>query len=168
MKHKSNRTKIKIDFFISRIARFPRPTSEIMRKLMRKTYLNCFCYGKFFFFFFFKQWDLGVSLLFFVLIWYLWPLFQHENNSLDENKLTFTKPLDGSSNNQSCGRDSGLSLKIGIHILSKKLNRKYKCFWCFTWLSLVETGVSNFALIRPKIVFVPATNCWKLLSTWSI
>ena len=111
---------------------------------------------------FFKQWDLGVSLLFFVLIWYLWPLFQHENNSLDENKLTFTKPLDGSSNNQSCGRDSGLSLKICIHILSKKLNRKYKCFWCFTWLSLVEIGVSNFALIRPKIVFLPEINCWKL------
>ena len=160
MKHKSNRTKIKIDFFIARIARFPRPTSGIMRKLMRKTYLSCFCYDKIFFCF--KQWDLGVSLLFFVLIWYLWPLFQHENNSVDENKLTFTNPLDGSSNNQSCGRDSSLSLKIGIHILSEKLNRKYKCFWCFTWLSLVEIGVSNFALMRPKIVFLPEINCWKL------
>ena len=121
---KSNRTKIKIDVFIARIARFPRLTSGIMRKWMRKTYFNCFCYGKKFLLFFF----------FFLTIWYLWPLFQHENNSVDENKLTFTKPLDGSSNNQSCGRDSGLSLKIGIHILSKKLNRKYKCFWCFTWL----------------------------------
>ena len=105
---------------------------------------------------------MGVSLLFFVLIWYLWPLFQHENNSLDENKLTFTKPLDRSPNSQSCGRNSGLSLKICIHILSKKLNRKYKCFWCFTWLSLVEIGVSNFALMRPKIVFLPEINCWKL------
>ena len=131
MKCKSNRTKIKIDFFIARIARFPRPTSGIMRKLMQKLIWVVFVMVKFFFF---KQWDLGVSLLFFVLIWYLWPLFQHENNSLDENELTFTKSLDGSSNNQSCGRDSGLSLKIGIHILSKKLNRKYKCFWCFTWL----------------------------------
>ena len=42
----------------------------------------------------------SVSLLFFVLIWYLYPLFQHKNNSLDENKLTFTKPIDESLNNQ--------------------------------------------------------------------
>ena len=35
MKNKSNRKKIKIDFFIARIARFPRQTSGIMRKLMR-------------------------------------------------------------------------------------------------------------------------------------
>ena len=35
MRHNSNRKKIKIDFFIARIARFPRLTSGIMRKLMR-------------------------------------------------------------------------------------------------------------------------------------
>ena len=43
---------------------------------------------------------MSVSLLFFVLIWYLYPLFQHENNLLDENILNFTKPLDESLNNQ--------------------------------------------------------------------
>ena len=47
---------------------------------------------------------------------------------IDENKLTFTKPLDESLNNQSYGRNGGLSLKTSFHILSKKLNRKYKCF----------------------------------------
>ena len=81
---------------------------------------------------------------------------------IDENKLTFTKPLDQSLNNHSYGRNGDLSLKNGLHILSKKLKRKYKCFWCFTWLSLVEIGVSNFALIRPKIVLLPEINCWKL------
>ena len=35
MKHKSNRTEIKIDFFIAQIAKFQRPTSRIMCKLMR-------------------------------------------------------------------------------------------------------------------------------------
>ena len=81
---------------------------------------------------------------------------------IDENKLTFTKPLDQSLNNYSYGRNGDLSLKNGLHILSKKLKRKYKCFWCFTWLSLAEIGVSNFALIRPKIVLLPEINCWKL------
>ena len=38
------------------------------------------------------------------------------------------KPLDESPNNQSYGHNGGLSLKTGFHILSKKLNRKYKCF----------------------------------------
>ena len=42
----------------------------------------------------------SVSLLFFVLIWYLCPLFQYKNNSLDEYKLTFTKLIDESLNNQ--------------------------------------------------------------------
>ena len=78
---------------------------------------------------------------------------------IDENKLTFTKPLDQSLNNQSYGRNGDLSLKTGLHILSKKLKRKYKCFLCFTWLLLVEIGVSNFALFRPKIVLLPEINC---------
>ena len=38
------------------------------------------------------------------------------------------KPLGESPNNQLYGRNGGLSLKTGFHILSKKLNRKYKCF----------------------------------------
>ena len=59
------------------------------------------------FFFFFNQWDLGESLMFFVLIWYLSPLVKHENNSLDENTSTFTMPLDESLKNQSYGRNSG-------------------------------------------------------------
>ena len=53
----------------------------------------------------------SVSLLFFLLIWYLCPLFQHKNNSLDENKLTFTKPIDESLNNQNCTAPGG-SIKI--------------------------------------------------------
>ena len=136
MKHKSNRTKIKIDFFIARIARFLRPASGIMYKLMRETSLDCFCHGKsflgffFFFFFFFSPMRLGV--LCFNLI-YL-ALVPARKQFIDENKLTFMKPLDESPNNQLYGRNGGLSLKTGFHILSKKLNRKYKCFWCFTWL----------------------------------
>ena len=47
---------------------------------------------------------------------------------IDENKLTFMKPLDESPNNQLYGRKGGLSIKTGSHTLSKKLNRKYKCF----------------------------------------
>ena len=38
------------------------------------------------------------------------------------------KPLDESLNNQSYGRNGGFSLKTSFHILSKKLNRKYKYF----------------------------------------
>ena len=59
------------------------------------------------FVFFFSQWDLGESLMFFVLIWYLSPLVKHENNSLGENTSTFTMPLDESLKNQSYGRNSG-------------------------------------------------------------
>ena len=59
------------------------------------------------FFVFFNQWDLGESLMFFVLIWYLSPLVKHENNSLGENTSTFTMPLDESLKNQSYGRNSG-------------------------------------------------------------
>ena len=114
------------------------------------------------FFFFFLIMRLGCFLTVFRFNLISLALIPARKQFTGWKQINFTKPLDGSSNNQSCGRESGLSLKIGIHILSKKLNRKYKCFWCFTWLSLVETGVSNFALIRPKIVFVPATNCWKL------
>ena len=55
----------------------------------------------------FYQRDLGESLLFFVLIWYLSPLVKHENNSLGENTSTFTMPLDESLKNQSYGRNSG-------------------------------------------------------------
>ena len=62
---------------------------------------------KAFCFFFFNQWDLGESLMFFVLIWYLSPLVKHENNSLGENTSTFTMPLDESLKNQSYGRNSG-------------------------------------------------------------
>ena len=65
--------------------------------------VKAFC----FFFFFFNQWDLGESLMFFVLIWYLSPLVKHENNSLGENTSTFTMPLDESLKNQSYGRNSG-------------------------------------------------------------
>ena len=159
MKHKSNRTKIKIDFFIARIARFLRPTSGIMCKLMRKTYLDSFCYGKsFLVFFFFLLRRLGVLRFNLISL----ALVPARKEFIDENKLTFTKPLDQSLNNHSYGRNGDLSLKTGLHILSKKLKRKYKCFWCFTWLSLVEIGVSNFALIRPKIVLLPEINCWKL------
>ena len=125
MKHKSKRTKIKIDFFIARIARFLRPASGIMYKLMRETSLDCFCYGKSFLdFFFFPPMRLGV--LCFNLI-YL-ALVPARKQFIDENKLTFMKPLDESPNNQLHGRNGGLSLKTGFHILSKKLNRKYKCF----------------------------------------
>ena len=38
----------------------------------------------------------------------------------DENKLTFMKPLDESPNNQSYGRNSGLSLKTGFHKETKQ------------------------------------------------
>ena len=62
---------------------------------------------KAFCFFFFNQWDLGESLMFFVLIWYLSPLVKHENNSLGENTSTFTMPLDESLKNQSYGRNGG-------------------------------------------------------------
>ena len=132
MKHKSNRTKIKIDFFIARIARFLRPASGIMYKLMRETSLDCFCYGKsflfFFFFFFFYQ---NIWLYIYGLVWlyliYL-ALVPARKQFIDENKLTLMKPLGESPNNQSYGRNGGLSLKTGFHILSKKLNRKYKCF----------------------------------------
>ena len=62
---------------------------------------------KAFCFFFFNQWDLGESLMFFVLIWYLSPLVKHENNSLGENTSTFKMPLDESLKNQSYGRNSG-------------------------------------------------------------
>ena len=55
----------------------------------------------------FYQRDLGESLLFFVLIWYLSPLVKHENNSLGENTSTFKMPLDESLKNQSYGRNSG-------------------------------------------------------------
>ena len=162
MKHKSNRTKIKIDFFIARIARFLRPTSGIMWKLMRKTYLDSFCYGKSFlvfsFFFFFLPMRLGVLRFNLISL----ALVPARKEFIDEDKLTFTKPLDQSLNKHSYGRNGDLSLKTGLHILSKKLKRKYKCFWCFTWRSLVEIGVSNFALIRPKIVLLPEINCWKL------
>ena len=47
---------------------------------------------------------------------------------IDENKLTFMKPLDESLNNQSYGRNGSFSLKTSFHILSKKLHRKYKYF----------------------------------------
>ena len=132
MKHKSNRTKIKIDFFIARIARFLRPASGIMYKLMRETSLDCFCYGKSFLFlyiyFFFYQ---NIWLYIYGLVWlyliYL-ALVPARKQFIDENKLTLMKPLDESPNNQSHGRNGGLSLKTGFHILSKKLNRKYKCF----------------------------------------
>ena len=160
MKHKSNRTKIKIYFFIARIVRFLRPTSGTMCKLMWKTYLDSFCYGKSFlvFFFFFLPIRLGVLRFNSISL----ALVPARKQFIDENKLTFMKPLDESLNNQSYGRNGGFSLKTSFHILSRKLNRKYKYFWCFTWLSLVEIAVSNFALIRPKIVFLPEINCWKL------
>ena len=78
----------------------------------------------FFFFFLFSPMRLGV--LCFNLI-YL-ALVPARKQFIDENKLTFMKPLDESPNNQLYGRNGGLSLKTGFHILSKKLNRKYKCF----------------------------------------
>ena len=112
----------------------------------------------FFFFFFFLLMRLGVLRFNLISL----ALVPARKEFIDENKLTFTKPLDQSLNNHSYGRNGDLSLKTGLHILSKKLKRKYKCFWCFTWLSLVEIGVSNFALIRPKIVLLPEINCWKL------
>ena len=82
---------------------------------------------------------------------------------IKSNWLTFTKLLDESLNNQSYRHNSASSLKIGFHILRKKLNIKYKCSWCFPWLSLVELGVSNFISLRPKIVLLPPWN--KLLKT---
>ena len=81
---------------------------------------------------------------------------------IKSNWLTFTKLLDESLNNQSYRHNSASSLKIGFHILRKKLNIKYKCSWCFPWLSLVELGVSNFISLRPKIVLLPEINSWKL------
>ena len=128
MKHKTTRTKIKIDFFIARIAKFLRPASRIMYKLMRETSLDCFCYGKsflgFLFFFFFSPMRLGVlrfNLMYLALV-------PAQKQFIDENKLTFMKSLDESPNNQLYGRKGGLSIKTGFHTLSKKLNRKYKCF----------------------------------------
>ena len=114
--------------------------------------VKAFC----FFYFFFLPMRLGVFRFNSIYL----ALVPARKQFIDENKLTLMKPLDESPNNQSYGLNGGL--KTGFHILSKKLNRKYKCFWCFTWLSLVEIGVSNFALIRPKIVFLPEINCWKL------
>ena len=75
-------------------------------------------------FFFFPPMRLGV--LCFNLI-YL-ALVPARKQFIDENKLTFMKPLDETPNNQLYGRNGGLRLKTGFHILSKKLNRKYKCF----------------------------------------
>ena len=77
-------------------------------------------------FFFFEPmgpWCFLITLRFDLIFLALVPA---RKRFLDENKLTFTKPLDESLNNQSYGRDNGKSLKIGFHILGTKLNRKYK------------------------------------------
>ena len=79
-------------------------------------------------FFFFEPmgpWCFLIALRFHLIFLALVPT---RKRFLDENKLTLTKPLDESLNNQSYGRDSGKSLKIGFHILGTKLNRKYKTF----------------------------------------
>lgn len=79
-------------------------------------------------FFFFESmgpWCFLIALRFHLIFLALVPT---RKRFLDENKLTLTKPLDESLNNQSYGRDNGKSLKIGFHILGTKLNRKYKTF----------------------------------------
>ena len=78
----------------------------------------------YFFFFFFSPMRLGVLRFNLISL----ALVPARKEFLDENKLTFTKPLDQSLNNQSYGRNGDLSLKTGLHILSNKLKRKYKCF----------------------------------------
>ena len=131
MKLKSNRTKIKIDFYIARIGKFLRATSRIMCKLMQNIFFFFFIIIIFFMiraFFFFEPmgpWCFLIALRFDLIFLALVPA---RKRFLDENKLTFTKPLHESLNNQSYGRDSGKSLKIGFHIHGTKLNRKYKTF----------------------------------------
>ena len=129
MKLKSNRTKIKIDFYIVRIGKFLRATSGIMCKLMQNIsfflllLLIFFMVRAFFFFEPMGPWCFLITLRFDLIFLALVPA---RKRFLDENKLTFTKPLDESLNNQSYERDSGKSLKIGFHIHGTKLNRKYK------------------------------------------
>ena len=78
----------------------------------------------FFFFFFFLPMRLGVLRFNSISL----ALVPARKQFIDENKLTLMKPLDESPNNQSYGRNGGFSLKTSFHILSKKLNRKYKYF----------------------------------------
>ena len=130
MKLKSNRTKIKIDFYIARIGKFLRATSRIMCKLIQNIsyfllLLLFFMVRAFFFFEPMGPWCFLIALRFHLIFLALVPT---RKRFLNENKLTLTKPLDESLNNQSYGRDSGKSLKIGFHILGTKLNRKYKTF----------------------------------------
>ena len=125
MKLKSNRTKIKIDFYIARIGKFLRATSRIMCKLIQNIsffIIIIISYGKSFLFLWIN-WCFLIALRFHLIFLALVPT---RKRFLDENKLTLTKPLDESLNNQSYGRDGGKSLKIGFHILGTKLNRKYK------------------------------------------
>ena len=127
MKLKSNRTKIKIDFCIARIGKFLRATSRIMCKLIQNIsffIIIIIFYGKSFLFLWTNgTWCFLIALRFHLIFLALVPT---RKRFLDENKLTLTKPLDESLNNQSYGRDNGKSLKIGFHILGTKLNRKYK------------------------------------------
>ena len=130
MKLKSNRTKIKIDFYIARIGKFLRATSRIMCKLIQNIsyfllLLLFFMVRAFFFFEPMGPWCFLIALRFHLIFLALVPT---RKRFLNENKLTLTKPLDESLNNQSYGRDNGKSLKIGFHILGTKLNRKYKTF----------------------------------------
>ena len=85
--------------------------------------INFFMVRAFFFFEPMGPWCFLITLRFDLIFLALVPA---RKRFLDENKLTFTKPLDETLNNQLYGRDSGKSLKIGFHIHGTKLNRKYK------------------------------------------
>lgn len=111
LKHQSNRIKVKVGFFVAQIARFLRLTFQDICKFMRTNFFKSFSHGKDFLILF-KTMRVRCYLIFLCFNLISLALMPAPKNSLGENKLiTFSKPLDESTENQSCWHTSGQSLK---------------------------------------------------------